>query len=69
LTPAADVDEVIENSEVLSILKARRHETDSKSSSDLGKTKLSVSDQHLLVQSTETVSEVNVFNESSNLLW
>lgn len=67
LTPAADVDEVIENSEVLSILKARRHETDSKSSSDLGKTKLSVSDQHLLVQSTETVSEVSSISQESGV--
>lgn len=67
LTPAADVDEVIENSEVLSILKIRRHETDSKSSCDLEKTKLSVSDQHLLVQSTETVSEKSSISQDSGV--
>ncbi|XP_076089117.1 uncharacterized protein LOC143059490 isoform X5 [Mytilus galloprovincialis] len=67
LAPAADVEEVIENKEVLSILKVRRQETDSRTVNGVEKTVQSVSEEHLIVQPSETSAEVLSVSQESEV--
>ncbi|XP_052080646.1 uncharacterized protein LOC127718635 [Mytilus californianus] len=67
LAPAADVEEVIENTEVLSILKARRQETDSRTVNGVEKPAPSVSEECLIVQPSETIAEVSSVSQESEV--
>ncbi|XP_063412509.1 uncharacterized protein LOC134695228 [Mytilus trossulus] len=67
LAPAADVEEVIENTEVLSILKARRHETDSRTVNGVEKPAPSVSEERLTVQPSEPITEVSSVSQESEV--
>ncbi|CAC5373882.1 SVIL [Mytilus coruscus] len=67
LAPAAGVEEVIENTEVLSILKARRQETDSRTVNGVEKPAPSVSEECLIVQPSETVAKVSSVSQESEV--
>lgn len=67
LAPAADVEEVIENTEVLSILKVRRQETDSRTVNGVEKAVPTVSEEHLIVQPSKTSAEVLSVSQESEV--
>ncbi|VDI10833.1 supervillin [Mytilus galloprovincialis] len=67
LAPAADVEEVIENTEVLSILKVRRQETDSRTVNGVEKAVPTVSEELLIVQPSKTSAEVLSVSQESEV--